>query len=126
MIVPSIKDDCLMVRDNVVLSHVPRNITIAPAADEAALIGASSSNSSFRHGIQVYVSLQIQALVDDTEFLEIQAVKFQQKLKCSSWKQEKNPLSKMGYLSQQLRTVCRFCHYQSWMDHSGLVCKGTL
>ncbi|CAB4280665.1 unnamed protein product [Prunus armeniaca] len=73
MIVPSIKDDCLMVRDNVVLSHVPRNITIAPAADEAALIGASSSNSSFRHvfsfgGIQVYVSLQIQALVDDTEF----------------------------------------------------------
>ncbi|CAL9030913.1 unnamed protein product [Prunus brigantina] len=49
MIVPSIKDDCLMVRDNVVLSHVPRNITVAPAADEAAFIGASSSNSSFRH-----------------------------------------------------------------------------
>lgn len=33
-------------------------------------------------------------------------MKFHQKLKCSSWKQEKNPLSKMGYLSQQLRTVC--------------------
>ncbi|ONI08183.1 hypothetical protein PRUPE_5G162400 [Prunus persica] len=49
MIVPSIKDDCLMVRDNVVLSHVPRNISVAPAADEAAFIGAASSNSSFRH-----------------------------------------------------------------------------
>ncbi|KAI5329681.1 hypothetical protein L3X38_029078 [Prunus dulcis] len=49
MIVPSIKDDCLMVRDNVVLSHVPRNISVAPAADEAAFIGASSSNSSLKH-----------------------------------------------------------------------------
>ncbi|PQQ08158.1 hypothetical protein Pyn_09631 [Prunus yedoensis var. nudiflora] len=43
------KDDCLIVRDKVVLSHVPRNITVAPAADEAAFIGASSSNSSSRH-----------------------------------------------------------------------------
>lgn len=58
MIVPSIKDDCLMVRDNVVLSHVPRNITVAPAADEAAFIGAASSNSSFRvfsFGVLEYV-----------------------------------------------------------------------
>ncbi|KAF1871134.1 hypothetical protein Lal_00020868 [Lupinus albus] len=47
--VPNIIDDCLMVRDKAILTHVPSNVILTPINTEGAFIGASSQTSSSRH-----------------------------------------------------------------------------
>ncbi|XP_050378171.1 probable galactinol--sucrose galactosyltransferase 2 [Argentina anserina] len=45
----SSSDGCFMVRDNVLLTRVPANISVTPATGESAFIGATSEIPSSRH-----------------------------------------------------------------------------
>lgn len=49
--VPTVKDECLMVRGKVVLTHVPQNVVVSPVgiASDSAFLGATSTVSSSRH-----------------------------------------------------------------------------
>ncbi|XP_068665410.1 probable galactinol--sucrose galactosyltransferase 2 [Aristolochia californica] len=46
---PIIKDDCLMVRGKVVLTGMPRDTVLSPAASGSAFLGATSSTPDSRH-----------------------------------------------------------------------------
>ncbi|KAL8041854.1 hypothetical protein ABFX02_09G011200 [Erythranthe guttata] len=46
---PVIKNGCLIVRGNVVLTQVPDNVFVSPSGSKSAFVGADSTNSDSRH-----------------------------------------------------------------------------
>ncbi|CAJ2644507.1 unnamed protein product [Trifolium pratense] len=50
-VVPTLKDDCLMIRGNVILTRVPENIVVSPISTASAFLSASATSpiSSSRH-----------------------------------------------------------------------------
>jgi len=48
-VLPKVKDECLMVRGNVILTHVPQNIVVSPVSAGSAFLGATSPIPSSRH-----------------------------------------------------------------------------
>jgi hypothetical protein len=48
-VLPTIKDDCLMIRGNVILTRVPENIVVSPVSTASAFLGATSPIPSSRH-----------------------------------------------------------------------------
>jgi hypothetical protein len=48
-VVPTIKDNCLMIRGNVILTRVPENILVSPVSTTSAFLGATSPIPSSRH-----------------------------------------------------------------------------
>jgi hypothetical protein len=48
-VVPKVKDECLMVRGNLILTNVPQNIVVSPVSAGSAFLGATSPIPSSRH-----------------------------------------------------------------------------
>ncbi|KAK6945302.1 Glycosyl hydrolases 36 [Dillenia turbinata] len=67
----SINDGNLVVQGKTILTGVPDNIVLTPGSDvghvAGAFIGAFASDSKSLHGSSIYVSVPIQAMVDDSK-----------------------------------------------------------
>ncbi|XP_040367998.1 probable galactinol--sucrose galactosyltransferase 2 [Rosa chinensis] len=135
---PSSRDGCFMVRDNALLTRVPANITVTPATDKSAFIGATSEDRSSRHVFPL-------GLLEGYKFMclfrfkiwwmipsfgdsgcDVPAETQMLLLEATQTSSSSSIPDKRSQQVLRTKALSTFCYCQSWMEHSGLLCKATL